>query len=59
MKRTRGNIIWGKKESMANLFLHPTKQALTWVPESFHARLRVSVTSFEYRLTFRGIFLQS
>ena len=59
MKRQRGNIIWGRKESRANMFLLPTKQALPWVPQTFHARFQVSVTSFEYRLNFQSIFLQS
>ena len=45
MKRQGGNITRSRKESTANMFLHPTKQALTWVPQTFHARFQVSVTS--------------
>ena len=59
MQRQQDNIIWGRKESRANMFLPATKQAPPWVPESFHARFPVSVTSFECRLTFQSIFLQS
>ena len=49
----------GQKRKKANMFLHLTKQALPWVPESFHARFQILVTSFEYRLTFQSILLQS
>ena len=45
----------GQKRKHGKL-VHPTKQALTWVPETFHARFQVSLTSFEYRLTFQSIF---